>query len=132
MGFFNFRFLMLIVGSFAVFIGLLQLVFLSRSDKKPAFIPLLVISAIVNIGGMIFAKYAQNLGLPWWIYYTIPAALTLLLPPLYFRMNAKEIPVYLILAFLSAPLIHIFFSFFLDWHEYMPFLKIPYWQDVRR
>jgi len=32
---------------------------------------------------------------------------------------------YLVMAFLSSPLIHVVFSFFLGWKEYMPFINIP-------
>ena len=32
---------------------------------------------------------------------------------------------YLVLAFLASPLIHVVFSFFLEWHEYMPFIPMP-------
>jgi hypothetical protein len=73
----------------------------------------LVVSAIVVVGGMLFAKLTQNAGWPWWIYYTAPAAVTLLVPPLAFRMSRSEVWKYLLLAFLSAPVIHVLFSFFL-------------------
>ena len=34
-------------------------------------------------------------------------------------------PLYVLLSFLSAPLIHVAFAFFLGWNEYMPFLPVP-------
>ncbi len=74
---------------------------------------------------MTFARYTAQYGLPAWIYYSIPAAATIFLPPITFAMNRKEILVYMILAFFSAPLIHTLFSLFLGWTEYMPFLQIP-------
>lgn len=61
---------------------------------------------------MIFAKFGNNAGLPWWIYYTIPALVTLVLPPVAFRFSGKELAQYLVLAFLSLPVIHVVFSSF--------------------
>jgi hypothetical protein len=40
-------------------------------------------------------------------------------------MNRRETLLYLILTALQAPLIHIVFSFFIGWKEFMPFLKAP-------
>jgi len=42
-----------------------------------------------------------------------------------FKFNGKELLQYLLLAFLSSPVIHVLFSFFFDWHEYMPFIHVP-------
>jgi hypothetical protein len=80
---------------------------------------------IVVAGGMLFAKVGQNTGLPWWIYYTIPMVVTVVAPPVVFRMNPREVLSYLVLAFLSSPVIHAVFSFFLGWKEYLPFIEIP-------
>jgi hypothetical protein len=84
------------------------------------------LSMLVIIVGMLFGKYGQNLGLPWWIYYPVPMLMNVLLPPLILKLNKNKMIRYLILSFLSAPLIHIFFSFFFNWTEYMPFWKIPF------
>ncbi len=84
------------------------------------------LSVLVVIVGMLFGKYGQNFGLPWWIYYPVPMLVNVLLPPLLLKMNRKKTIQYLVLSFLSAPLIHAFFSFFFNWTEYMPFWKIPY------
>lgn len=88
-----------------------------------------VASAIV-FGGMLFARYGAQAGLPWWIYYTVPMLLTVALPPIVFSMTMREAPMYVILAFLSAPVIHTVFSFFLGWREYMPFIPIPSLRDL--
>ena len=32
---------------------------------------------------------------------------------------------YLVLAFLSSPVIHVVFSFLLGWKDYMPFIDVP-------
>ena len=38
-------------------------------------------------GRMLFAKFGTTAGWPWWICYTVPAFVTLVLPPLAFRFN---------------------------------------------
>ena len=118
------RFPILIAVSLIVFIAILYFILRKRATRQPYYLIALV-SAVVVVGGMVFAKVTQNAGWPWWIYYTVPAAVTLLLPPLAFRMSRAELWRYLVLAFFSAPAIHIAFSFFLDWHDYMPFLRVP-------
>jgi hypothetical protein len=118
------RFPIFIVVSLVVFAAILNFV-MRRRAARPPFLLVAVISVIVVVGGMPFAKVGQNSGWPWWVYYTVPAGVTLLLPPLAFRLSASELWRYLAMAFLSSPLIHIVFSFFLGWHDYMPFLKIP-------
>lgn len=123
------RFPIFIAVSLAVFAAILRFVMRKRS-AYPAFSSIAAVAAVVVIGGMLFAKFGHNAGWPWWVYYTVPAATTLLLPPLAFRFPASELWQYLVLAFLSSPAIHIAFSFFLDWHEYMPFLKVPSIQEL--
>ena len=51
--------------------------------------------------------------------------MTLALPPVAFRLTGRELWQYLVLAFLSSPVIHVLFSFFLGWHEDMPFIPVP-------
>ena len=118
------RFATFILVSVIVFIGLLKFT-LRRRSEKPATKKIFAVTAVVVVGGMIFAKYGSNFGLPWWIYYTTPALLTLLLPPVSFRMNKSEVVPYLCLSFLVPPFIHLVFSFFIGWKEYMPFIPIP-------
>jgi hypothetical protein len=74
---------------------------------------------------MIFARWGATVGLAWWVYYTVPALVTLIVPPAAFRMARIEAMEYLVLAFVMAPAIHALFSFFLGWKEYMPFLPVP-------
>jgi hypothetical protein len=72
--------------------------------------------------GMVFARYGHVVfRLPWWIYYGLPALVTFLLPPLALKMRRAEILRYLPMAILMAPAIHVFFSLFVGWHDYMPF-----------
>jgi hypothetical protein len=84
-----------------------------------------VVTGCVVVLGMLIGKYGAGAGLPWWIYYPVPALMTLLLPPLTFRMPTARTALYLLLALLSAPAIHVAFSVLLGWKEYMPFLPVP-------
>lgn len=78
---------------------------------------------------MLMGKFGANFGLPWWIYYPVPMLVTVIMPPIVLAMTARQAAVYLSLSLFSAPLIHILFSFILDWHEYLPFWSVPYWSD---
>jgi hypothetical protein len=125
----NFRFTIFILVSLVAFFFILRFVTRDR-DKRPSLLPVIVVASIVVVGGMVFAKFGAKAGLPWWIYYTLPALATLLLPPIAFKLSGKELWLYLALAFLSSPVIHVFFSFFLGWHEYMPFIPVPSLQSL--
>jgi len=122
------RFPIFIVVTLVVFALILRVVMRKRASR-PSLFAIAVVSCIVVVGGMLFAKLGNNAGWPWWIYYTAPALVTLVLPPIAFRFSGTELWQYLILAFLSSPLIHAVFSFFFGWHEYMPFLHVPSMQD---
>ncbi len=87
---------------------------------------IIVLSLFVVVVGMLFGKYGAQMGLPWWIYYPVPMLMTVLLPPVVLKMNFKRTILYLFLSFLSAPVIHVLFSFFMGWTEYMPFWEIPF------
>jgi hypothetical protein len=119
------HFPVMIAASLALFIGLLRLV-LGREQFDRRRLAVLVVSAIVVVLGMLFGKYgATAFGLPWWIYYPVPALVTIALPPLVFRLGWKRTLAYLLLSALSAPIIHVLFAFFLGWDEYMPFIPVP-------
>ncbi len=123
------RFPIFILVSLVVFFAILR--FVTRSRLAPvSWLPSFVIALIVVVGGMVFAKVGQNTGWPWWVYYTVPALATLLFPPLALRFSARELWQYLLLAFLSSPLIHLLFSFFLGWHNYLPFFQVPSLQEL--
>ncbi len=118
------HFPVMIVASLGLYITLLRLV-LGRVVFRRRLPAVLVVSSVVVVGGMLFGKYgATTFGLPWWIYYPVPALLTILLPPIVFRMSAGRTILYLVLSATSAPLIHVLFAFFLGWDEYMPFLHV--------
>jgi hypothetical protein len=118
------HFPVMIAVSLVEFVVLLRLV-LGRAAFRRRRVAVAAVSLTVVVAGMLFGKYGLLLGLPWWIYYPVPALTTIVVPPLVFRMAWKRTAAYLVLAALSAPLIHAAFSFFLGWHEYMPFLPVP-------
>jgi hypothetical protein len=90
---------------------------------------IILLALFVVVGGMLFGKYGAMYGLPWWIYYPVPMLMTVFLPPFVLKLNTRNTIIYLVLSFLSAPLIHVFFSFFFGWKEYMPFWQIPFIGD---
>jgi hypothetical protein len=118
------RFRIFVVVSLIAFGLILRFVTRKRATR-PAALVSIAVAAIVVVGGMYFAVFGNGAGWPWWIYYTVPALATLLLPPVALRMSAREVAAYVTLAFLSSPAIHVMFSLFLDWHEYMPFIQVP-------
>jgi len=113
-----------ILVSLVQFLGVL-FVAMHRRSPRPTLARVLWVAGVVVVGGMVFAKTGTTVGLPVWLYYGVPAALTWALPPVVFRMRGNEVSRYLALAVLSAPMIHILFSFFLGWKEYMPFIPVP-------
>ena len=123
------QFYILVSVSCLVFVGILRYVMRHRAQAASAG-KVMAIAAIVIFGGMLFARYGAQSGLPWWIYYTIPMLLTIFVPPIVFSMSTREVSWYVVLAFLSAPIIHVVFSFFLGWRAYIPFLHIPSLQDL--
>ena len=116
------RFLIFMIAAFLLFIAVLLFVTRKRATT-PAPASLLALATIVVVAGMIFARYSHLWipTLPWQIYYGLPALLTLTLAPLTLRMSCTEIAQYIPMAFLMAPVIHIVFSLFVGWHDYMPF-----------
>ena len=120
-----YRFPAFMVVSLLLFLGVLR-VSTRRRNLRPAWKQVSWVAGVVVIGGMVFAKVGQNAGIPWWICYGVPAGLTLILPPLILRFTGGELVAYLTLAFLSPVAIHAMFSMFLGWHEYLPFIRIPY------
>jgi hypothetical protein len=124
------HFLVFIVVSAFVFIGILGWALRNRTIA-PAKRLVAGVALVVVVAGMCFAKLGASQGLPWPVYYGVPAAVTLLLPPLAFRMRSGEYVRYIVPAFLSSPTIHFVFSFFIGWPEYLPFWHIaPVWQIV--
>ena len=121
----NVRFAIFVGVTLVVFVGILLLVMRERSPR-PSPLTIGMVSVVVVIGGMLFAKLGNNAGWPVWIYYAVPALTTLVLPPVVFRMAPRsELWQYLLLAFASSPAIHVAFSLFVGWHDYLPFFYVP-------
>ena len=123
------RSVVFIAVSLVVFIGILRWTLRARPVTQKASLTGSIAFVIV-VGGMCFAKFAATSGLPWPLYYGVPAVVTLVLPPLALRMQRSEFAWYVLLAFASSPAIHAVFSFFAGWHEYMPFWHIPSLWDL--
>jgi hypothetical protein len=121
----NVRFAVFMLVTLVVFVGILLAV-TRRRAPHPSLVVIAVLSVVVVIGGMLFAKLGNNAGWPVWIYYAVPALATLVLPPIALRMRPRaELWQYLVLAFASSPAIHVAFSFFVGWHDYLPFFYVP-------
>jgi hypothetical protein len=116
------RFVVFMAAAFLVFVALLKFIVRKRKTK-PTLETTVAIGFIVVVPGMLFARYSHLafLRLPWGVYYGVPALTTILLPPLWLKMSRHEVVQYLPLAWLTAPVIHVLFSLFVGWHDYMPF-----------
>jgi hypothetical protein len=122
------QFLVYMLVAMIVYFSVLTFTVRKRSPRP--YVKILLLTLMVTAGGMIFARITYGKNLPWWIFYGIPALLTFLLPPIVLRMTWRELLLYTPLAILMAPGIHIFFSFFIGWHEYMPLFYIPSWRQL--
>jgi hypothetical protein len=120
----SWHFYVFMVTSVVAFVAILRWVLRRRDRPAPAF-TYGWLAALVVVAGMILAKVGATAGWPWWIYYGVPAALTWVLPPVALRMRSRETIEYLVLAALMAPAIHVFFSLFVGWTEYLPFIPVP-------
>ncbi|MDC8003672.1 hypothetical protein POV27_06395 [Aureisphaera galaxeae] len=123
------HFPIMILASLLLFFVIIALVIGKLAFQRQSSI-IIILSLFVVVVGMLFGKYGAQWGLPWWVYYPVPMLMTVLLPPVVLKMRTRQTVFYLVLSFLSAPLIHVLFSFFLGWQEYMPFLDIPYIGDL--
>jgi hypothetical protein len=115
------RFAFFMLAAAFIFNGVVIFVLRTRT-QRPEVKMLASLTILVVVLGMLFARYAHILFQPpWWVYYGVPASTTLLLPPAALRMRRNEVLQYIPLAILMAPAIHLFFSLFIGWHDYMPF-----------
>ena len=122
------HFPIMILASLLIFFVIIRLV-LSKNDCKIKRNQIYKLALVVVVLGMLFGKYGATYGLPWWLYYPIPMLITVILPPVVLKLNTQKTIIYLVLSFLSAPFIHVTFSFLLGWTEYMPFWEIPFVGD---
>lgn len=123
------HFPVMIIASFLIFLLIIRLV-IGKTKFNEKLKLVFILSFLVVVVGMLFGKYGAQAGLKWWIYYPVPMLMTVLLPPIILKMKTQKTILYLFLSFLSAPVIHAFFSFFLGWTEYMPFWNIPYMGEL--
>jgi hypothetical protein len=117
-------FLVFVLVSAAAFAGILASV--TRTRQSPInWRTVAGMTGVVVISGMVFARVGAQAGWPVGVYYGLPALVTWVVPPLALRMNRAETARYLPLVLIMAPAIHVLFSFFLGWNEYMPFIPVP-------
>jgi hypothetical protein len=121
-------FLINVLVALMAFIGLLF--FILRGRLQKSIFRILLLSLIVVVCGMTFSRITYGIGVPWWIFYGVPALITFVLPPLVLRMSINELRLYVPLAIIISPVIHIFFSFLFGWHDYMPLFYVPWWHDL--
>jgi hypothetical protein len=115
---------------FALIVFVVVLLFtLRKRPQKPVF-RIVLLSLIAVVGGMTFARITYGKGVPWWIFYGIPAFITFVLPPIVLRLTKLELKFYIPIILLMAPTVHTFFSFFFGWHDYMPLFYVPWWHDL--
>ena len=119
------HFPIMMLASFALFYLVIRIV-IGKREFNEKIKSILILSLLVVVIGMLFGKYGAQMRLKWWIYYPVPMLMNVLLPPIILKMSLRKTILYLFLSFLSAPIIHALFSFFLGWSEYMPFWDIPF------
>ena len=106
------------IGIFLVYMFVALLVFVAvliftlRNRPQRPILKIVILSLIAVVGGMTFARITYGIGVPWWIFYGLPAIVTFVLPPIVLRMPRQELLVYIPLSLIMAPVIHTFFSFF--------------------
>ena len=84
----------------------------------------LMVAGLVSVISILIGKYGSDWGLPWYIYYAAPLAITLLVPPLVYHLDFLRGLIYAVIAFLASPAIHFVFAKLVGWTDYMPFLHI--------
>ncbi len=117
-----YRFYVLMAASVFVLAAIIYVV-APPSARKTVF-SVIAVSALISAGGMAFAKFGAGRDWPVALYYGLPAAATIFIPPVLFQMRPVRAAVYLALSFASAPAIHFSALFLLGWDNYMPFLKL--------
>lgn len=108
-----------------VLIGAIYAAGAKRDSPALRFWQVTLLASAISVCGILLGKFGENFGLPWQVYYSVPALATIVLPPLVFKFSIWRTVFYLVLAFAAAPLVHAAFFYGLGWDEYMPFLKLP-------
>jgi hypothetical protein len=114
----------------ALIIFVIVLLLTLRSRPKQSASKIIILSLIAVVGGMTFARITYGKGVPWWIFYGVPALITFILPPLLLRMTKRELLFFIPSIVLMSPVIHVFFSFLFGWHDYMPLFYVPCWREL--
>ncbi|OQY76057.1 MAG: hypothetical protein B6D44_00240 [Ignavibacteriales bacterium UTCHB2] len=114
----------------ALIVFVFVLFFTMRKRSKQPVFKIILLSVIVVVGGMTFARITYGKGIPWWIFYGIPAFITFVLPPIVLKMSKRELIFYIPISLLMGPTIHVFFSFLFGWHDFMPLFYVPWWHDL--
>ncbi len=81
------RFAVFTMVAFVVFVSVPRLAL--RKRAPPAWTRILLTALFVVFGGMLFARWTYAPGVPWWIFYGVPALATFLMPPMVFRMSMR-------------------------------------------
>ena len=84
----------------------------------------LMVAGLVSAAAILIGKYGSDWGMPWYVYYAAPLAITLLVPPLVYHLDFLRGLIYAVIAFLAAPAIHLVFVKLTGWSDTMPFLKL--------
>ncbi|HBR02841.1 MAG TPA: hypothetical protein DD738_09530 [Ruminiclostridium sp.] len=119
----SFRFIVVAAATYLAFLCVIRLV-LGTQYKVKSFL-INVIGMITVYGSLLISRYGNFLKLPVYLYYILPALLTVFLPPLSLKMKSDQVLKYLGYSILALPIIHILFSFLLGWGELLPFIKVP-------
>lgn len=122
------KFFIYMLVALVVFVVVLLLTMRKRPEKP--ILKIILLSVIAVVAGMTFARITHGKELPWWIFYGIPAFITFILPPIVLRMTKRELMFYIPVIIITSPIIHVFFSFFFGWHDYMPLFYVPWWHDL--
>ncbi|MCX7773883.1 MAG: hypothetical protein N2376_12300 [Clostridia bacterium] len=119
----SFRFLVMVAVTYLAFLCVIRIVLGSQYKAKSFLIN--IVGMITVYGSLLVTRYGNFLKLPVYLYYIIPLLLTVFLPPLSLKMKSDQTLKYFAFSILAVPIIHLIFSFFFGWGEYLPFLKIP-------
>lgn len=65
------HFPIMIAASFVLFFLVIRLV-IGKEAFKSQFSKVFILSVLIIVVEMLFGKYGEKWGLPWWIYYPVP------------------------------------------------------------
>jgi hypothetical protein len=83
-----FKMLVFIAASTLALMLAIRIAARAGGGKPPDVRSVFAVALLISACGIPFGKYGQNFGLPWEIYYTVPALATVFVPPLLFRFSA--------------------------------------------